>query len=434
MPSIEARLKTLGSYLVERPPVFFGTLPVSPDKCELFYGKQGAVRRLNLATASQDELKVLSDSCDKATFGLAQEDVHDESYRKAGKLDNADFAMHFNVVEAGLLEVISDELFEGKKKKAPICAELYKLNVYGEGSFFKPHLDTPRGKTMFGSLVITFPTKHEGGVLTFRHEGKEWSVDSGKLCAEKEELSAVYAAFYSDVEHEVLPVRKGYRVTVTYNLYFESPKQVGNRIHADGSALRAAFADLIEDTTFMSNGGCLGFGLRHQYPLNKSQYIARDHERRWGRPEVKYVPGPELRALEQYLKGGDALLKQVCDELKLKTSLGIVYRDPNEQVEVLCPQVVDLDDPEPRTLEGEDCIHDSLIHWLCYWYGGKVLPNRDGWDSEMEVEWVTDSPKVNAVRQKYMAYGNEPQKAYTYFRICLFVTVGPEGLRETLDD
>lgn len=91
-------------------------------------------RCLNLASASPEELQLLSETCDKASFGLNNEDVHDESYRKAGKLDAQDFAIPFNAVQAGLLDVISTELFEGEGQTPPLRAELYKLNVYGRRS------------------------------------------------------------------------------------------------------------------------------------------------------------------------------------------------------------------------------------------------------------------------------------------------------------
>jgi hypothetical protein len=32
---------------------------------------------------------------------------------------------------------------------------------------------------MLGSLVIVFPTPHEGGALLVRHRGQEWSFDPG---------------------------------------------------------------------------------------------------------------------------------------------------------------------------------------------------------------------------------------------------------------
>ncbi len=73
---------------------------------------------------------------------------------------------------------------------------------------------------MFGSLVVVFPTPHEGGTLVLRHHGKEWTFDSGKILANAPNCVA-YVAFFSDVEHEVSPVASGHRVTVTYNLYWD---------------------------------------------------------------------------------------------------------------------------------------------------------------------------------------------------------------------
>ena len=81
-----------------------------------------------------------------------------------------------------------------KNPESPILVEMHKLNVYGmqkrflisalqqltlaaivgPGSFFKSHVDTPKGCKMFGSLVVVLPTKHEGGSFSFRHHGRGW--------------------------------------------------------------------------------------------------------------------------------------------------------------------------------------------------------------------------------------------------------------------
>ena len=50
-----------------------------------------------------------------------------------------------------------------------------------------------------------------------RHNGQEVIFDSSK-----DAQSIQWAAFYSDCEHEVLPVTSGYRVTLTYNLYYNN--------------------------------------------------------------------------------------------------------------------------------------------------------------------------------------------------------------------
>jgi len=93
------------------------------------------------------------------------------------------------------------------------------ISPEGPGSFFKAHVDTPRSEAMFGSLVIVLPTNHEGGSLTFRHRGLEYSFDSAKAVALDENTTnpqVAYVAFYSDVEHEVSIVQSGYRVLTTF--------------------------------------------------------------------------------------------------------------------------------------------------------------------------------------------------------------------------
>ena len=321
---------------------------------------------------------------------------------------------------------------------------------------------------MFGSLVIVFPTKHTGGILTFRHSGQEWSLDSGALIAEQSEPSVAYATFYSDVEHEVLPVTQGYRITLTYNLYFAPNSSqfsgpAGNPIPAHQSTLEETLRTLLADPTFLPEGGHLGFGLYHQYPLDKSikeakitldpmvsQYEedypdnnddsddeSQSSEARTekGPPKFRnvepFVPGRQLRALEQYLKGSDAMLKRVCDKLGLEVFLGVVYRAHtstwgSKKADVLCPRVAKIDGTE---LEEEE----DLAYHLRRYYGGRLLEDTRYKRRDMDVAWVTDVPRVNLVKQNYIAYGNQAELMHAYFRICMFVMVGEPGTRETAE-
>lgn len=86
---------------------------------------------MDLFNATSAELDQLERACKPATFGVNQEDVLDESYRKAGKLDADSFALGFNPDTAGLVEVLRSGLFSGSGENREIQAELYKLNVYG---------------------------------------------------------------------------------------------------------------------------------------------------------------------------------------------------------------------------------------------------------------------------------------------------------------
>ena len=149
-------LKKLRDAISVKPPYCSGVYSLSnTDSFTLYYGKQETgcdlasslsseisttdtpynhSRRVDLLTASDHELELLSKACQPATFGVNQQDIHDESYRKAGKLDASDFAAKFNLERSGLLEQIYSHLLEGHDEKKTIEAELYKLNVYGTRS------------------------------------------------------------------------------------------------------------------------------------------------------------------------------------------------------------------------------------------------------------------------------------------------------------
>ena len=57
-----------------------------------------------------------------------------------------------------------------------------------------------------------------------RHQGHETTHDWSNTGAS----AIAWAAFYSDCEHEVLEVKAGHRITLTYNLYVS--KQIGGVI------------------------------------------------------------------------------------------------------------------------------------------------------------------------------------------------------------
>ena len=124
---------------------------------------------------------------------------------------------------------------------------------------------------MFGSLVVFFPTTYEGGSLVMRRKGEEWSFDAAKALAEcKEGFHVAYVALYSDVEHEVSTVTSGYRVTVTYNLYFDDNFPAPMSLSPSATALKNEFETLLLDPTFLPDGGLLGFHLEHYHPVQNS--------------------------------------------------------------------------------------------------------------------------------------------------------------------
>ena len=109
---------------------------------------------------------------------------------------------------------------------------------------------------MIGSLVVIFPTAHRGGALILRHNGQEYTFDSGRELSRVEKPSIAYAAFYSDIEDEVTNVESGYRVSLTYNLYVTPTQQENllslpsNSVLPNEPKLKQSLSDLLDEKTF----------------------------------------------------------------------------------------------------------------------------------------------------------------------------------------
>jgi len=71
-------------------------------------------------------------------------------------------------------------------------------------------------------LVVSLPASHEGGALVVTHDGESRRIELGGGDAR---FQVRYAAFYADCQHEVLPVRRGYRICLVYNLSIARKRQ-----------------------------------------------------------------------------------------------------------------------------------------------------------------------------------------------------------------
>lgn len=277
---------------------------------------------------------------------------------------------------------------------------------------------------MIGSLVLVYPTKHEGGALALRHGGEEWVFDSGKILSSAGQPSIAYVAFFSDVEHEVLPVQKGYRVTITYNLYIDGDDGAtvthGNAIIDDLENAAQERISLIKDTIctqldnaqFYPEGGILAFALYHEYPVAKKGVAAIS---------------------ASYLKGRDAILYAACKELGLHTRTTFWYRDTRAGYDFQF-----LGDK----LKLDDAVYDNDTDIIYDAKRAKAKLVSHAYDEPEYLEeadrdlkpflWATDPQKRNRVEEKYISYGNEPQLSYIYGEGCLVVEIGGPGDRIVL--
>lgn len=294
--------------------------------------------------------------------------------------------------------------------------DMLRQQIVGPGSFFKAHKDTPRSTDMFGSLVIVFPSPHEGGALVLRHDGHKTTFDSGVVLKTAKEPSIAYVAFFSDVEHEVLPVTAGYRVTITYNLYFrEVPPQtrsaetVFRTLPVTADTFLSAFQCLLADATFLPNGGTLAFSLMHKYPpLNSQEQI-------------------DLSLFASRLKGRDALVVKRCRDFSLPVSVKVLYNDEYANVDVLLRRICKFD--EDFTYSRDEC---ELWQYILKQedVDGKVVRAEDPGDVNYHVQWITDKTALNVIESEYAEYVcGSAELGYVDGSLHLIAEVGPPGER-----
>ncbi|KAJ7643435.1 hypothetical protein DFH06DRAFT_1301333 [Mycena polygramma] len=453
--TISDHLKVLKQALkVPDVPYTGGVHSVSQEDLAVYYNIEGErnARYIDFGNATEEHVVQLAAACQKATFGMDQTDVLDESYRKAGKKDRGQFAARLDVVASGILDAITPDILDGQKDDSDkvLRAEMYKLNVYGPGSFFKEHRDTPPADNMIGSLVVVFPTAHEGGALTLSHGGTTCSFDSAaQLAAHGLANGAVaYVAFYSDVTHAVEPVVAGYRVTLTYNLFLvDRPARIiaaGARIvPAPEQIFERALHSLLADSTFLPTGGLLAYGLAHQYPMPRHPEGAYTEE---GRVTVaRPSPLPHILTL---LKGSDARIRTVSERLGLATHIKILY-DSGENYcsrtgrDVLADDILDMEGVNEEfqmDLKAEIEKKGAILRRVDDRMQAIERKPLGRWDTQVEepadaisVHWVTTITKLNRVSSQYVAYGNETELNHVYGNAALFVTVPAvgDGVRST---
>jgi len=145
-----------------------------------------------------------------ARFGRGEETVTDADVRDTWEIPKHLIRAEWNdAAMKVILATVKEEL--GLPNAAELTADLHSLLVYEPDQFFLAHQDSEKDDSMVGTLVVTLPSSYTGGELMVGHN-EEWKAYGGSKTA----VSLV--AFYADCRHEVLRVKSGYRITLTYNL------------------------------------------------------------------------------------------------------------------------------------------------------------------------------------------------------------------------
>ncbi|SUA79502.1 Uncharacterised protein [Nocardia otitidiscaviarum] len=169
------------------------------------------VGRLELPV-TPNQARRLCEVARPARYGLREQTLLDANVRDTWEVPRERVAIDEGRWHKTLLPLLATLRAElGLVPDCELAAELHSMLVYEPGQFFQRHQDSEKTEGMIGTLVVTLPSAFTGGELVIDQQGAR-VVDRGS----PERLSVV--AFYSDCEHEVLPVAAGYRITLTYNL------------------------------------------------------------------------------------------------------------------------------------------------------------------------------------------------------------------------
>jgi hypothetical protein len=282
---------------------------------------------------------------------------------------------------------------------------------------------------MFGSLVIIFPTPHEGGVVSLKsrtshHERSfDYSPDTST-----HKPSIGYVVLLKDVEYEVAPVTSGHCVTLTYDLYAEDDDgPISTKVEqaSDSKSIpppvnertfRDELTTLLENREFLADGGTLAFGLANSYSFGK----------------LKKVYGA--------LQGSDAFVYRTLRALGFEPVLRMHYRewDPKWIGEelgglgVVFPKIIDFSFWSFRELDTP-----SIIEFI-EWTDGKFvrseyLQKETDWGVEEDAEVVTWVTPLTTSNRKESAFGSTTERFVNtnavYGDLCLFVRIGKAGER-----
>ncbi|TCD63232.1 hypothetical protein EIP91_005817 [Steccherinum ochraceum] len=398
-------------------PFVSGVIAVSAEDLNLFYNTEDDTRYVHFPNANAAILKPLYQACDPVTTTTDGEEVPDERFVKMGTMDTVDFATSFDLPGSGLLHLLNMKLLSGDGDRV-LHAERGELSVFAKDAVVKPHSSTPRGQNFLGTLVLIFPTKHTGGGYVLRFKDQDWVFDPCKAMKDyKKGPSVAYIAVEKGVEQEVEKLRTGYRVALTYNLSQTYPDGL---VTPDAPLMQATLATLLDDPTFMSNGGRLAFGLQRQYSLPRA-------------PGKLY-----FSQFTSLLRGPDADLEETASRLSLFTSLCLWYEVDGDFYDgILCDFI-------PK--DGQEVSDDMTFEQHLVECGGdRVITSpgvrdRANWEEpgeddeekvEMEIIWITDVPKRKDVKTTYSVYREEP--SWVYGSLCLVMEVGPPDQRKTMN-
>lgn len=176
--------------------------------------ERASVRLPNGSVMRIDDPKLvdwLVEHGEPAPFGKHGETRVDPSVRQAIRL-----AARGEATVSGFdVDLILPDIEKVLSPREHLAATLTDVVVYPPGGHFDRHRDTPTSPELVGTLVVGLPIEHAGGEFVIEDGIGEYEIDwSGPA----DRTKVRWVAMFSDVDHAVLEVESGARVTLVYAL------------------------------------------------------------------------------------------------------------------------------------------------------------------------------------------------------------------------
>lgn len=280
-----------------RPFSVCGRIPVDPTALILFFrSKSGITHSLDFPIDVDYDLPpsldVLIGACrPQSVSGLEDFSEHEALFYPP----HLPLTTTLEIANHPILEAIRNTLFPTLPTGHYLTAIRDKLQIWLKGSGMRTPLKPTDMRV--ATILVTLPVRFRGGDLVVRSpEGAEerYHARGGKVG------DIEWTAFMADCNHEIEPVIKGCRLTISYAVHIKSFGPAA--IQPDPLITPSDhFLDLLSPVLNLSRGRKLAFHLTNEYGICPGEALAE--------------------SLVPYLKGGDSILYHALKLYKLEPEL-----------------------------------------------------------------------------------------------------------------
>ncbi|KAF7350584.1 hypothetical protein MSAN_01618400 [Mycena sanguinolenta] len=287
-----------------RPFSVSGRIPLDPSHLVLFFrSKTGITHSLDFPIdidySTPPALDVLIAACKRTSIPGYDSSTYEAFHYPS----NLPLTPSLEIANHPILDAIRNMLFPTLPIGHYLTVRRERLDVLLAGSRMPTQQGQRRTDNRIATLSITLPVRFRGGALVIRdspeHGGAIERLDTAAPTSDLE-----WTAFLGECEHEVEPVTKGCRMSLSYAVF---SKSFGAGTGVGGIGLGAGmellftpnqpFLDLFPPVLQMSRGRKIAFLLAHDYDVDPSVLLAE--------------------SLVPFLKGGDAMLYHALKLFKL---------------------------------------------------------------------------------------------------------------------